>query len=486
MKLDEVGPIIIIGAGPAGSLMATYLGQAGHDVVVYESRPDMREVSIEAGRSINLALATRGIVPLIDIGVMGKVSDILIPMRGRAIHTHPDGGNTGASVEIANQAYGARPNEVIHSVARSDLNATILDAAEATGHVEIKFEQRCRKIDFDRMVITLTDEAGTSGVPTGSFYEVPFGVVFGTDGSASPVREAMVDAGVSDVSIEPLDHGYKELTLAADNDGGFQLDPNALHIWPRGQYMLIALANPAKDFTVTLFLPSESVQARDDDPAEQISFESLQTPEAVEAFFAEQFGDLAALIPDLTEQFFANPTGKLATVRTAGWSNGNKSVLLGDASHAVVPFHGQGMNAAMESCRVLQRCLQAHPDDLSAAFVAFEAERKQDVDAIADMALNNYIEMRSSVVDPDYLLKRELALELEKRWPERISPRYSMVMFSTMPYSEAMQRAAHQAEILTVLSKDASIIDEVDFHLAAELVAQLDLLPMEASEPAWH
>lgn len=476
MRLDEAGPLVVLGAGPAGSLLATYLGQQGHQVVVYESRPDMRTTDIGAGRSINLALATRGIVPLLEIGVMDKVADIVIPMQARAIHAGEPNGD--GSFDVMLQPYGTQKNEIIHSVSRSDLNAIILDAAEATGNVEIRFNQRCRQVDFDRKVLTFTN--GTSADPTAE-YEVPFGVVFGTDGSASPVREAMTSPSTT-VSVEPLDHDYKELTLAPGADGDFQIEPNALHIWPKGQYMLIALPNPERDFTVTLFMPAEPVPGSSDTS----SFAGLGTVEQVDAFFAEKFPDFAALVPDLAEQFFENPTGKLATVRTTGWNRGADSVLVGDAAHAIVPFHGQGMNAAMESCRVLHECLLEHAEDVEAAFVAFEAVRKVDADAIADMALDNYVEMRSGVVDPDYLIKRELALELQRRWPERIAPRYAMVMFSTMPYSQAQERAALQAKILTELCRGCDTIDDVDFVAAEALVNELDLLRTDVGEPQWQ
>lgn len=471
MRLDEVAPIVILGAGPAGALMATYLGQQGHRVDVYESRQDMRLVDIDAGRSINLALATRGIVPLIEIGIMDKVADILIPMRGRAIHAQE-----GPDPEpVLVQPYGSAEHEVIHSVARSDLNGLLLDAAEATGNVTFHFEQRCRELDVGARMLRFEDRDGEASAEY-------YGLLIGADGAGSIVRESMMAAGAdTSVSIEPLDHDYKELTLAPGVDGEFQLDPNALHIWPKGQYMLIALANPDKDFTVTLFMPAEPVPGSEDSS----SFEGLRTPDDVDAFFAEKFPDFAALVPDIAEQFFANPTGKLATVRTSGWSHRSSAVLLGDAAHAIVPFHGQGMNAAMESCRVLNNCLAANPDDIEAGFKEFEATRKSDVDAIADLALSNYVEMRFSVVDPDYLIKRELALELQRRWPDRIAPRYGMVMFSIIPYADVLRRAEQQAAVLDELCQGCATLGDIDFERAEELVLQLDELPTNCGEPSW-
>ena len=437
------GPTVVLGAGPAGSLLAIYLARQGHDVTVFEKRPDLRRVDIGAGRSINLALATRGIVPLADVGVIDQVDEITIPMRGRMVHAPGDPVPTL-------QPYGNQPHEVIHSVSRSDLNAILLDAAEATGRVRFEFERSLASIDFDRSRLTFDD--GTT---------VDFGVVFGADGANSRVRDAMTDRGSCSCRIDRLDHSYKELTLPPDDDGGHRLDPNALHIWPRGEFMLIALANPTGDFTVTLFAPTAT-------------FDTLTTPADVEEFFATEFDDFAGLVPDLATQFATNPTGMLATVRASGWSVDDRAVLVGDAAHAIVPFHGQGMNAAMESVRTLDRHLRSAAGDLAGAFRRYEAERKPDADAIADMALDNYVEMRAGVVDPDYLTKRSLALELERRHPEHLAPRYNMVMFSTMPYSEAKSRAERQAQIIAAAVDDPSL--DVD-----ALVRALPTLP--ANDP---
>ncbi|MEM9650465.1 MAG: NAD(P)/FAD-dependent oxidoreductase [Actinomycetota bacterium] len=425
--LNDHGPVVIVGAGQAGALLAIYLARQGHDVTVYESRPDLRRVDIDAGRSINLALATRGIVPLVDVGVIEQVDAITIPMKGRMIHAIDD-----PTPDL--QPYGTKPHEVIHSVSRSDLNAILLDAAEATGRVTLNFDMPLEDIDFDGSLLRF--ENGT---------DAPFGVVFGADGAGSRVRRAILAAGPDRrADTEWLDHDYKELTLPPAADGGFRLDPNALHIWPRGEFMLIALANPEGDFTVTLFAP-------------KTDFDELTSRTAVDGFFAEHFGDFAAMVPDLAEQFFDNPTGPLGTMRATGWSHRDRAVIVGDAAHAIVPFHGQGMNLAMESVRALDRHLRDSPMDIGAAFRSFEAERKPNADAIADMALDNYIEMRAGVLDPDYLAKRQLALELEQRHPDHLSPRYNMVMFSTMPYAEAKARSVRQAELLTdLLARDVA------------------------------
>ena len=450
--LGERSPIIVVGAGPAGALMALYLARRGYEVTVYEARPDIRRVAIPAGRSINLALATRGIVPLTEVGLIEQVDAITIPMRGRMVHA--------PGSEPVLQPYGTRAHEVIHSVSRRGLNAILLDAAEATGRVAIEFESPVRSIDLDAGALAVA-------APHGAERTVAFGAVFAADGAGSELREAIVVANGGRAEVSRLDHGYKELQIPPVDGGGFRLDPHALHIWPRGEFMLIALPNPGGDFTATLFAPTEG----------DGSFASLSDPEAVSLFFKQEFSDVVPLVPDLVEQFFQNPTGRLATMRCRGWSAGGRAVLVGDAAHAIVPFHGQGMNLAMESARALGRHLRERPDDLAAAFAGFEAERKPNADAIADMALDNYVEMRAGVVDPGYVLRRELALELQRRHPDRLSPRYNMVMFSTMPYAEAAARAARQGEILGELVAGRASLCEVDMHRAAELVAELEPLP---------
>ena len=438
-RLGAEGPIVIAGAGLAGSLLAIYLARAGCDVTLYESRPDLRRVDIDAGRSINLALATRGIVPLVDVGVIDEVDAITIPMRGRMIHVDGD-----PTPDL--QPYGTKAHEVIHSVSRTNLNALLLDAAEATGRVIIEFDAKIESVDLNARLIHFADRA-----------DAKFGVIFGADGAGSRVRKAMREVGACTFHTEWLDHDYKELEIAPTPEGRHRLDPNALHIWPRGELMLIALANPQGDFTVTLFAP-------------KTTFESLTNAHEVNEFFATEFSDFRLLIPDVADQFFDAPTGRLGTLRADGWSHEDRAVLVGDAAHAIVPFHGQGMNAALESVRALVRQLIENSDGVSQAFGVYEAERKPDADAIAEMALNNYIEMRSGVVDPGYLAMRSLALDLETRFPEHLSPRYNMVMSSTMPYAEARERATQQAILIRQAIADSG------FDIAAR-VQELPPLP---------
>ena len=438
-KLGDSGPVVVVGAGQAGALLSIYLARQGHDVMVYESRPDLRRVDIDAGRSINLALATRGIVPLVDVGVIDQVDAITIPMRGRMIHM-----TDGSTPEL--QPYGRQDHEVIHSVSRSDLNAILLDAAEATGRVTIEFDVQLESVDFETSLLHFEGDRTE-----------PFGVVFGADGAGSRVRKSIAAAGSSEFVTEWLDHDYKELELPANADGSHRIDEHALHIWPRGEFMLIALANPEGDFTVTLFAP-------------KTTFAELTTPDQIRTFFDKQFPSFSEFVPDLVEQFLENPVGRLGTLRANGWSHQDRAVIVGDSAHAIVPFHGQGMNAAMESVRALDRHLREQPGDIAAAFTAYEAERKPDADAIADMALGNYIEMRAGVTDPDYQAKRELALDLQTRHPDHLSPRYNMVMFTTMPYHEASERAQQQAELISAALADETV--DVD-----TLVTQLPALP---------
>ena len=432
--------ITLVGAGLAGSLLAIFLAKRGHRVTLLERRPDPRKTAASAGRSINLALANRGIAALEEVGVMESLRSVLIPMAGRMLHDEEGG--------LRLIPYGNKPHEVIYSVSRGGLNALLLDAAEATGRVAIRFGQTVTGVDF----------ANRRVLPQGT----PYDVLIGTDGSASAVRSAILERTAGRLDEQPLGHGYKELTIPAADGGRFRMEKGALHIWPRGEFMLIALPNVDGSFTATLFLPNQGDE----------SFEALTTPEAVRALFERRFADAIALMPSLVEDFFGNPTGHLETIRCEPWSFEDHALVLGDAAHAIVPFHGQGMNAAFEDCSALDRCLGNPDRPWSEIFAEFEARRRPDTGAIADMALENYVEMRSTVREPKFQLKKDLSFRLEERHPGRFIPRYSMVMFHTIPYAEARRRGAIQEEILDALTNAAASLDEVDLARADRLIAE--------------
>lgn len=438
----------LVGAGLAGSLLAAFLSRRGHAVRLFESRPDMRRHQISAGRSINLALANRGIRALDAVGLMDRIRPLMITMKGRMLHDLQ-----GNQTSIP---YGRTPDEVIYSISRGELNKTLLTAAEETGNVEIHFDHRLEsylpgedRLEFRDLT---SDQVVTKQAR----------LVLGTDGSASRMRDAIVEATGGDFSHERLEHGYKELTIPAGKGGAYQIEKHALHIWPRGEYMLIALPNIDGSFTVTLFLPLEGA----------VSFASLDTPARVMEFFGRQFADAVPLIPDLAGMFFENPTGHMGTVRCRPWSLGDRALLLGDAAHAIVPFHGQGMNCAFEDCHAFDRLHAADPGGpLSELFRRFEEERRVNSDAIAEMALENYVEMRATVADPRFQLKKKVAWILEERHPGRFIPRYSMVMFHSIPYHQAKSRGRIQESILDQLVDGIEDPAQVDLPRADLLIA---------------
>jgi len=402
LSLAAAPGINIVGAGLAGSLLAILLARRGFKVTVYERRPDPRVANAERGRSINMALAARGIRGLTLAGVLERVMPLAIPMRGRMVHEH-DG-----AAEL--QMYGVRPEEVIYSISRADLNRKLIEAAAELPGVEFQFGQLCFGFAHEKNVLEFRDEV------SGRIHNAALQPTIATDGAGSAVREALVEREVAIVREEPLDHDYKELTIPA-RDGKHVMDPNALHIWPRGGFMLIALPNPDGTFTATLFLARTGAN----------SFELLRNAGDVDGFFGREFPSAKALIPDLVPEFFEHPQGSLGTVYTRGWHQNGDVLLLGDAAHAIVPFHGQGMNCAFEDCAELMRMMDEH-HNWSGLFEAFEQERRPNTDAIAKMALENYQEMREAVLDPEYRRKKKEAEELEKKDPNFI-PRYSKVMF---------------------------------------------------------
>lgn len=452
---DSLGMVTIAGAGLAGTLLALLLAQRGRQVRMIERLPDMRREDIAAGRSINLALAARGIRALEMAGMMEQVRPLLIPMPGRMLHA-PDGTLTFVP-------YGQGEHEVIYSVSRSGLNRVLLDAAERAG-VQIRFNCSVTRADLDvgrpgpgRLV--LCDASG-------SVQTEPLLRVIGADGGGSVLRRALVEQLQVPGSEDLLEHGYKELSLPPGPQGEHALDRHALHIWPRGGFMLIALANVDGSFTVTLFLPLKG----------NPSFESLTETDTIRQFFQEHFPDACALIPGLASEFLARPTGTMGTVRCARWSYQDRLLLIGDAAHAMTPFHGQGMNCAFEDCRELVERLPDAPavlDDAAWAqvFREFEQARRAHTDAISQMALENYLEMRDTVRDSGFQLRKALSLVLERRHPRQFVPRYSMVMFHPeIPYAQAQERGHIQETILAELTASASSLESIDYTRAARLV----------------
>jgi kynurenine 3-monooxygenase len=415
LSLTSATGVNIIGAGLSGSLLAILLAHRGFNVTVYERRPDPRVAATDSGRSINLALAARGIRGLELAAVLDRVMPLAIPMKGRMVHEH-DG-------DAALQMYGVRAEEVIYSVSRSELNLTLIDAAAVLPNVSFQFGQVCLGLAHEKNVLEFRDET------TGRIYHAAYQPCIATDGAGSAVRRSLLERQVAQVREELLEHDYKELTIPA-RDGKPVLDMNALHIWPRGGFMLIALPNLDCTFTATLFLAQHGPN----------SFDELKSADSVNGFFAREFPSAFSLMPDLAQEFFEHPQGTLGTVYTQGWHQDGDVLLLGDAAHAIVPFHGQGMNCAFEDCAELDRLLDEH-HHWAGLFEAFELARKPNTDAIAAMALENYVEMRQAVLDPAYQKRKAQAEALEKQDPNFI-PRYSMVMFHPeISYAEAMRRS---------------------------------------------
>jgi kynurenine 3-monooxygenase len=451
MQLMTKESIKVFGAGLCGSLLSVMLAKRNYTVTVYERQKDSRRADTPAGRSINLAMSARGIHALKHADVFSKVEPMLVPMRGRFVH-HKDGAG-----EL--QAYGQRPDEQIYSVSRGELNRILLSAAEEAG-AEIRFEHEVIRLEDDGALVRNLDDDSEQIIP-----DAP---MIAADGAGSVFRRALNESGVIKARDALLDHSYKELTIPPGPVGGYQLEPGALHIWPRGGFMLIALPNPGGDFTLTLFLPNDGPH----------SFPKLQSKDEIDTFFKTYFADTHVLIPNLAETFQKNPVGILGTVRCDGWHDAGRVLLIGDAAHAVVPFHGQGMNLGFEDCVLLDQILDSTDLSWADAFSCFESQQVDNANAIADMALENYVEMRDTVRNPKYVLQKELGFELERRLPQQFIPRYSMVMFhAEIPYAAAQSRGTIQSELLEELTRDAEEIGQIDID-AAEQEAASRLTPI--------
>ena len=447
MRISAGTTVNIIGAGLAGALLAVLLARRGLAVTLYERRPDPRQSRPERGRSINLALAARGIRALERAGVMQRVRPLMIAMRGRMVHER-----SGPS---ALQPYGQREHEVIYSVGRADLNLVLIEEALRHPNVAVRFNQQCTGVDVPGKRLRLRDAVSGSG------HELELAPAIATDGAGSAVRASLAAAGLVTVREQWLEHDYKELTIPPVA-GRPALETHALHIWPRGGFMLIALPNTDASFTATLFLARSGAQ----------SFADLDSGAAVAGFFASQFPDAVPLLPHLAAEFAQHPQGQLGTVHTAPWHVGGKVLLLGDAAHAIVPFHGQGMNASFEDCRALDELLDRH-QDWETLFAELERARRPNTEAIAQMALENYVEMRDTVLDARFVRLKGLGLALERRFPERFIPRYSMVMFHPeIPYAEALRRGALQAQLLDELDPGEAAGAAPDLARAERLIRE--------------
>jgi len=441
----EIKHIGVLGAGLVGALLSIYLRKRGYKVSLYEKRDDMRKSSSDSGRSINLALSRRGIKALKDIGVIEEVEEIMLPMEGRMMHSQ-DGALTF-------QPYG-KEGQYINSVSRGNLNKILLTKAEEEG-VEIKFEHACKSVDLEGSKVTFDtgDKEKT----------LHFDMVFGADGAFSKMRQAMERTDRFNYEQYYIPHGYKELTIPATESGDFAIAPNALHIWPRGKYMLIALPNLDKSFTCTLFFPFEG----------EPSFESLQSPQQVLDFFESTFPDSIKHLKNIKEEYFENPTSSLVTVKCEPWVK-NNCVLIGDAAHAIVPFYGQGMNAGFEDCYELNLLLNKHSDDWEKTLLDYQELRKQDGDAIADLALNNFVEMRDLVADEKFLVQKKIEAKLHEQFPKKWMPLYSMVTFSDLRYSEAYEMGRKQQAIMDEVMQKPDILDNWEDVDLEEIVRKLE------------
>ena len=426
---------VLIGSGLAGGLLAAYLGRRGYDVDLYERRADPREGNIVGGRSINLALSTRGIYALEQLGIADEVLRHAIPMRGRMIHD-----KSGA---LHFSPYDRDPNKFINSIGRATLNTTVIEAAQRYQNVRVHFNHRCIDVDFDSATANLVPSGVEAAVSAANsdhqIIRAQGDAVIGVDGAFSAVRQSMQkEIAGFEYDESYLAHGYKELTIPPTPDGSWRMEKEALHIWPRKSFMMIALPNPDGSFTCTLFWEFEGPR----------SFATTKTDDEIRRFFAAEFPDAVPLMPSLLDDFKTNPTGSLVTIRCAPWFYKNKVALIGDAAHAVVPFYGQGMNAAFEDCVVLDECLAEFPEDRQRGFAEYFARRKKNADALADLAVQNFIEMRDKTASQTFRAKKKLDHLLEGLLPGIYLPLYTMVTFTRIPYSTAARRACLQNRIV--------------------------------------
>jgi len=440
--------IAIVGGGLVGGMEAAYLAQNGFNVDVFERRDDIRKATLVAGKSINLALSDRGWKALRGIGLEDKIRSIAIPMRGRKIHT------TDGKQKF--QPYGIE-DQSIWSVSRGGLNQQLLEKADGYPNCNLFFNHKCTDVDLETNTLSFGFE--------GKSIQKTYDRIIGTDGAFSAVRNRLQKTDRFNYSQFYLGHGYKELVIPSAPDGVHQIDPNALHIWPRGGFMLIALANLDGSFTVTLFLPFEGNN----------SFEQLKNDKAVEKFFKKEFPDALELMPGLLNGFNTNPMGSLVTVRSYPWNYNDKIMLMGDAAHAIVPFYGQGMNAGFEDCSVLNELMQTHHNSWAAVMPAYTQARKRNGDAIADLAFRNFIEMRDLTAHPEFLLRKKIEARFTKKHPKKWLPLYSQVTFSHIPYADAVANAKIQDEIMDLVME----LDDIEINWDSD---EVELFMLKAVE----
>lgn len=433
--MEQGKSAIIVGAGLVGSLWAVYLSRAGYKVKIYERRPDIRRADISAGKSINLALSTRGWKALDEVGVGDQVREIAIPMYGRTMHDMQ--GN------LTFQPYG-KEEQAIYSISRGGVNAKMMDIAETEGQAKIYYSHECIGANTKQGVVSLKN------TETGEIFEDSADVVFAADGAFSAVRyHAMQKLDRFDFSQRYISDGYREILLPANEDGSYKLEKNALHIWPRGRFMLIALANEDGSFTCTLFMPHQGGEH---------AFESLNSKQAVDNFFKNTFPDFYEMMPNIADAWEDHPLSSLAIMRSFPWHNG-KVALIGDAAHATVPFYGQGMNGGFEDCTVLWELMQKHNEDWDRVFDEYSIIRKPDGDALQDLSLENYYVMRDYVADPKFLLQKKIEAKFSKLYPEKWMPLYSQVTFSDIRYSEAYNNGKKQDRIMKEVMSSVSDIE---------------------------
>ena len=438
--------ITIVGAGLCGSLLALKMAQRGFDVTVYERRPDLRAIEQDAGRSINLALSDRGLNALASAGITDKVRDLCIPMHGRMIHA------TGQEARLS--PYSGRSGNYINSISRPGLTSLLLDEADKFDNVNILFNHKCKDLDVK------SGKGRVENLQNGDIHSFESDVIFGTDGAGSIVRRSMMRYTNQlrfNFSQSFLTHGYKELSIYPDEDGGFKIEKNALHIWPRTSHMIIALPNLDGSFTVTMFHPYDG----------PVGFDTLDTDEKIKAMFEQEYPELLPYMPHYLQEYHENPTSNLSTIKCNPWNAFGKTLLLGDAAHAIVPFYGQGMNASLEDVFEFDQYLDKYGEDWDTLFTNYQQERIPNANAIADLALDNFFEMRDHVDDEVFIYKRVLEMQLESTYPEYYS-KYSMVTFNKdIGYHEAMVKGRNQDALLKKICREnpspdpAWVLDEV-------------------------